>query len=1076
MGGAARAISGLILTNENYDKAVEILKDRFGQRQAVISAYMNTLLSLQPVRRINDTAGLRNLYDEINNSIRSLESLGIDIDSYGNLLYPILDRCISVELMLLFNRSQVEKKGIKCKTCGSQSHLEYLCERGQRPSKSGSVEGSSNESKDVGVNSLFRESMINTEKRHNIYYQTARADVVGSNKIARGIRILIDSASEASFLLESIAEEVGLPTVSVEKLKIHTFGSQSPHLRELKRKKALLKSPISDSCLECNILVIDKIVGPDLIRSPSEGIVSVLRQEGFVLSDQGGEETEIGLLIGNDLINKVLTGKTRRLSEFLMLYETIFGWVINGSSGGEDVLNCALSMYTGVECCEEEKLSDLLYNWFQLESLGIRDSPSGRSESDEKIIQRFEENLRFENGRYVTGLLWKRDPMDLKDNFHLAKRQFDRLQRELESDGFIRNQFEEIIKFQKENNIVEDCAEGDSGYFMPYRSVVRKDKSTTHVRLVFNCSSSKRGDLSLNDYLEQGPNLNPSLLDVLLKFRIFEVVFCGDIEKAFLMIGVAEQDRRYLRFLWHTNDKDREYVVLQMSRVLFGSRCSPFLLRDTIGYHVRKYLERYPDCVDMLDNALYADDLCYGAETVQKVFSLSSGAVTILKDAGFNLRKLCTNSKELQTLWTQNGLSDGVGSEQDSKLKVLGLVWDLKEDCLGVEVVPLLNSLEPVRNTKRSVLSVVARVFDPLGFISPLVVRVKKLVLEIFERGIDWDSELPEDLRNKWERWCCEVGCLSDVRIDRCCFSNWDRDAGGMEMHIFCDASQIAYGAVAYFWWETSSGEVGAYFVMAKSRLAPLKKLSLPRLELMEALVGARLCKHLSVVFKNWVKRVVMWTDSEIGLHWIKSSASEWKQFVANRVVEIQNCVVPDRWFHCPGVENPADRLTRGVSAGSLKNDMWWSGPRWLKSPQSDWPQQKLRVQHESLPEKKIVVHTTIVKDDPLIDISRFSSLNKLLRVTAYVLRFLGKLRGRSRQRGPLVAAEIIEAEEFWVKQVQREHFDPEITRLNRGQQILASSRIWSLASYLQDGLLRVKGRLEQSVLTQEEKRPILLP
>ncbi|XP_055943575.1 uncharacterized protein LOC129974831 [Argiope bruennichi] len=1191
MGGAARAISGLTLTNENYDKAVEILKDRFGQRQAVISAYMNTLLSLQPIRRINNTAGLRNLYDEINNSIRSLESLGIDIDSYGNLLYPILDRCIPVELMLLFNRSQVERKvrepvvsdlldflkgeiearersfsertellnpvtksnlspfkktqsssfsrgvssaatlgvsinkfcdfcpkethrnedcklsvqdkykslydqykcrrcfrkghkkkfcyvkGIKCKTCGSQSHLEYLCERGQRPSKGGSVEGSSNESKDVGVNSLFRESMINTEKRHNIYYQTARADVVGSNKIARGIRILIDSGSEASFLLESIAEEIGLPTVSVEKLKIHTFGSQSPHLRELKRKKALLKSPISDSHLECNILVIDKIVGPDLIRSPSEGIVSVLRQEGFVLSDQGGEETEIGLLIGNDLINKVLTGKTRRLSEFLMLYETIFGWVINGSSGGDDVLNCTLSMYTRVECCEEEKLSDLLYNWFQLESLGISDSPSGRSESDEKIIQRFEENLRFENGRYVTGLLWKRDPVDLKDNFHLAKRQFDRLQRELDSDGFIRNQFEEIIKFQRENNIVEDCAEGDAGYFMPYRSVVRKDKSTTQVRLVFNCSSSKRGDLSLNDYLEQGSNLNPSLLDVLLKFRIFEIVFCGDIEKAFLMIGVAEQDRRYLSFLWHTNDKDREYVVLQMSRVLFGSRCSPFLLRATIRYHVRKYLERYPDCVDMLDNALYADDLCYGAETVQKAFSLSSGAVTILKDAGFNLRKLCTNSKELRTLWIQNGLSDGVGSEKDSKLKVLGLVWDLKEDCLGVDVVPLLNSLESVRNTKRSVLSVVARVFDPLGFISPFVVRVKKLVQEIWERGIDWDSELPDDLRNKWERWCCEVGCLSDVRIDRCCFSNWDRDAGRMEMHIFCDASQVAYGAVAYFRWETSSGEVGAYFVMAKSRLAPLKKLSLPRLELMGALVGARLCKHLSVVFKNWVKRVVMWTDSEICLHWIKSSASEWIQFVANRVVEIQNCVVPDRWFHCPGVENPADRLTRGVSAGSLKNDdMWWSGPPWLKAPQSDWPQQKLRVQDESIPEKKIVVHTTIVKDDPLIDISRFSSLNKLLRVTAYVLRFLGKLKGRSSQRGPLVAAEISEAEEFWVKQVQREHFAPEITRLNRGQQILASSRIWSLAPYLQDGLLRVKGRLEQSELTQEEKHPILLP
>ncbi|GBM68075.1 hypothetical protein AVEN_66743-1 [Araneus ventricosus] len=220
-----------------------------------------------------------------------------------------------------------------------------------------------------------------------------------------------------------------------------------------------------------------------------------------------------------------------------------------------------------------------------------------------------------------------------------------------------------------------------------------------------------------------------------------------------------------------------------------------------------------------------------------------------------------------------------------------------------------------------------------------------------------------------------------------------------------------------------------------------------------------------------------MWTDSEICLHWITSSDTEWKQFVSNRVVEIQDCVVPDRWFHCPGLENPADRLTRGVSAVSLKSDdLWWSGPRWLKSPRYDWPQQKFRVPDEYMQEKRIVVHTAIVKDDPLIDISRFSSLTRLLRVTAYVLRFLGKLGGKSTQTGPLVATEINEAEEFWVKQVQREHFDFEITRLNRGQQIPAVSRIWSLTPYLQEGLLCVKGRLEQSELTQEEKHPILLP
>ncbi|GBM74810.1 hypothetical protein AVEN_141729-1 [Araneus ventricosus] len=155
-------------------------------------------------------------------------------------------------------------------------------------------------------------------------------------------------------------------------------------------------------------------------------------------------------------------------------------------------------------------------------------------------------------------------------------------------------------------------------------------------------------------------------------------------------------------------------------------------------------------------------------------------------------------------------------------------------------------------NRKLSLLSTVARVFDPLGFISPFVVRVKKLVQEIWERGVDWDSKLPDDLRIKWEKWCCETGYLSDMRINRCYFSNWDKDAGGIEMHIFCDSSQVAYGAVAYFWWETPSGEVGVRFVMAMSRLAPLKKLSLPRLELMGALVGAKLWKHCRMFLRVW--------------------------------------------------------------------------------------------------------------------------------------------------------------------------------------------------------------------------------
>ncbi|GIZ00158.1 reverse transcriptase [Caerostris extrusa] len=168
---------------------------------------------------------------------------------------------------------------------------------------------------------------------------------------------------------------------------------------------------------------------------------------------------------------------------------------------------------------------------WEIESLGICDSE--KSESDKEVIERFEKNLKFVDNRYETELLWKRDAGNLSDNFDLARRQFNKVRKELKNDTFVKEQLMEVIKYQKEHNIIQECGENEKGYFMPFRAVVRRDKLSTQVRMVFNCSSCEKGNLSLNDCLDQGPNLNPSVLDIILGFRKFKIGFCGDIEKAF---------------------------------------------------------------------------------------------------------------------------------------------------------------------------------------------------------------------------------------------------------------------------------------------------------------------------------------------------------------------------------------------------------------------------------------------------------------------------------------------------------------------------------------------------------------
>ncbi|GIY58539.1 hypothetical protein CDAR_607721 [Caerostris darwini] len=596
---------------------------------------------------------------------------------------------------------------------------------------------------------------------------------------------------------------------------------------------------------------------------------------------------------------------------------------------------------------------------------------------------------------------------------------------------------------------------------MPFRTVVRKDKLSTQVRMVFNCSSCAKGNLSLNDCLDQGPNLNPSVLDIILGFRKFKIGFCGDIEKAFLMIGIAEDDKKYLKFLWYPDDDSEDFKIMQMNRVVFGCNCSPFLLSATIKYHIGKYSETNKSCFEMLNGSLYADDLCHGADDVESAFNLSSDAVSILSDASFNLRKLHTNSKQLHDLWIQNGLCEENSFEKDNKLKVLGLVWNQEEDMLRVDVTSLLESFKFLENTKRSVLSTAAKVFDPVGFLSPFVVRIKRLMQEIWERGLDWDSKLPEDLESKWKKWCAEIEVLGEMKIERCYFSRVVGKMDSVEVHIFSDASIVAYGAVAYFRYVNLRGEVGTSFVMSKSRISPLKKLSLPRLELMGALIAARLWKYLSKVFCGLVDGVFLWTDSEICLCWIKGSAREWKQFVSNRVLEIQDCTSPDRWKFCPGLENPADKLTRGENSHTLLNDsVWWQGPVWLRGSRNQWPRQKFeRVTDEQKLEKlNISVHAILPQTEMILDENKFSNLRKLLRVTAWVKRFVAKLRKKTCESGTLSAAEIKEAEEYWVRRVQLENYCSDIHLLKKNKPVLPQSKLYSLVPYVDDrGILHVK-------------------
>ncbi|GFQ65834.1 integrase catalytic domain-containing protein [Trichonephila clavata] len=301
-----------------------------------------------------------------------------------------------------------------------------------------------------------------------------------------------------------------------------------------------------------------------------------------------------------------------------------------------------------------------------------------------------------------------------------------------------------------------------------------------------------------------------------------------------------------------------------------------------------------------------------------------------------------------------------------------------------------------------------------------------------------------------------------------------------LQLRVFSDASPKSFGAVAYLRYKISDNNFNTRFVISKSRVAPIKRITLPRLELMGAVIAARLVKHLRRIFKDF-NRIILCSDSTIVLYWIKGSASKFKPFVSNRIAEIQENTDPVSWRHCSGKQNPADLLTRGITSRELINsEKCWHDPEWLKDSENLWPNLEgfESIVSETVELKSSLIVNLTITHEKIIDPDKYSSLLKLLRVTAYIFRFVNALRRKDFQKGPLASEELFKAEIFWVKVTQNDFYSSEITCIKSDKPLQKDSKLLCLNPFLVDsGVLRVTGRLGKTTsLSANEKHPIILP
>ncbi|CAL8119444.1 unnamed protein product [Orchesella dallaii] len=374
------------------------------------------------------------------------------------------------------------------------------------------------------------------------------------------------------------------------------------------------------------------------------------------------------------------------------------------------------------------------------------------------------------------------------------------------------------------------------------------------------------------------------------------------------------------------------------------------------------------------------------------------------------------------------------------------------------------------------VLSQLARVFDPLGLITPVTINAKLFMQLLWKNEVHWDEKLPNALCKEWRMYIEQLNDIDKIHIPRWIQSD-DESVTFTQLHAFSDASERAYGAVVYARNVNQNGKCSVFMLASKSRVAPLKQISLPRLELCGAVLATELLTSIRRAICLECE-VFCWTDSMIVLQWLASHPRRWQTFVANRVSLIQVSYPFQNWNHVKGSENPADLISRGTTAVELcENQLWWNGPHWLSAVQL--PARVIiteKRENPALEERKITVHSSHV--EITYDFTqRYSTLTKLTRVVAYMFRFLSNCKNKLRNVDPLSPHELDRATTAIIYNVQIISFCKDYNSLLRLNKLSATSKLNSLNPFLDgNGIIRVGGRVEKSDLPSNQKHPIIIP
>lgn len=907
---------------------------------------------------------------------------------------------------------------------------------------------------------------------------TAEVEVKDSRGSYQKVRVLIDPGSQSHIITNTCVNRLGLI-----RYKANTPMSGIGETPTQSNSKVFLEiRPLGkpEPVFTTEALILNKICGDmptHAVKADQFKHLSNIK----LADEQYHKPRPIDILIGGEIFPQILIpGKIEGGDRAATAINTIFGYVLMGkttssyqSSGTTPVSINHVSM--------DSDLDIAIQKFWELDNIpeSNKSSLSAEDIRCEEIYQKTHQ--RDADGRYIVRLPFREDHEPSFDNsYSIALRRFYQLEKRLVQNPKLHQEYQEHVMEYLSSGQMEaippDECQSLTAYYIPHHAVVKPDRK---LRVVYDASTKDKKGVSLNDTLLTGPKLQANISDILLRFRLHSVVFTADVRQMYRRIIITKDHTDYQRIVFRSSP-DQTIQEYRLNRVTFGVSSAPFLAIRTMLQLAQDEQHAFPIAAEVLRKDLYVDDVVTGAPDTHQASVIKQQLVDIMKAAGFELRKWSSNHEAvLQDIPEEHKAVPDVTFDSDSNfVKVLGLAWNSKQDIFNYQVHQI-----PRECTKRSMLSELARVYDPIGLLTPLTFRAKHLIQRLWLLGTSWDQPVPEDIKEIWTRYMHQLPNLAHLHIPRRITRD---DAVSYQIHGFCDASEAGYAGAVYLRSSNQNHHHTVALISAKSRVAPTKRRSLPRLELCGASMLADLMHHIINIYSSVIKidSIHAWSDSMIVLAWIKSNSTSFKAFVGNRISNIQRKIPEATWKHVPGKQNPADCASRGKNPEDLINhDLWWTGPEWLSQDSNQWPNEPISTSSitcEDDPEiaceqRRTVLNTTIINLEPLEQlINKYSSLRKIQRIVAYCRRFVDALR-KNKRVGHFTEQELHEALMVLVKHTQRSEFSEDIKNIQSGRMLSKPMR--KLNAFIDDQqVFRVGGRLARSDLEFQAKHPALLP